>query len=373
MVTYMAWKRYRHKKRSTIASAVRKAGKAARYVGRYFGKPGRLVGDAINAGARFFTRRTPAEKFHKRLYNSGITGRLTTGTQGGSTSYFNVSKHKNFNKAIMKNLTARQTIEASYPMIVESGVGAQAASSYYFFDQRPISQIFQFAQQNLPTGSQWNNSSKVLLESVVGSIEFVNSSTAPSHLKLWDLVSRKDINMNGPGVPSSAFPENAWNNGEISQGDSAGLSNIMSYPTRSEQFNTVWKILQGKQMVLSPGECHKHAFKISVNRWMNNYDAVNYVRWAGLTHAVMVATYGTPADASGATGMDSPYDASGAFVGSSLVSTTSSQINAVLRLRYTYRVLLANTAKINVVDNIPSLSDLEVVNLEGDKIAATTT
>jgi len=292
-----------------------------------------------------------------------------------SVSYFKKENKLSLSKKVLANISPVNLLEVSIPQRLQVVSGTQGAQSFYIADGGIYSSpsLPSALQRMLESLSVGNSTRRMYLESVYVCIEYANASTMPARVAIYDLSYKKDMNVSMGAYQS---PEGAWNQGEIDEGDSAGLTNIMSYPSKVVRFGKYYNILQKKDLTLTPGEVHTHKVYYTPRRFIRLTEVGDYTRLAGITMAVMVSAHGTPVDPSGATDVSgASIDASGnvSYYAASTVTTSPVALNSIAKFRYSFRWLDDTDSDILVSNNIASnVASLEGVNQVGEIIPAGT-
>lgn len=291
-----------------------------------------------------------------------------------SVSYFKKENKLSLSKKMLANISPVNLLEVSIPQRLQVVSGTQGAQSFYIADSGNfIAPSMPSSLQRMFASIDGNATKRMYLESVYVCIEYANASTMPARVSIYDLSYKQDMNVSSGSYQS---PEGAWNQGEIDEGDSSGLTNIMSYPSKVVRFGKYYNILQKKDLTLTPGEVHTHKVYYSPRRFITATEVGDYTRIAGKTLAVMVAAHGTPVDPSGATDVSgASIDASGnvSYYAASTVTTSPVALNSIAKFRYSFRWLDDTDSDILVSNNIASnVASLEGVNQIGSIIAANT-
>lgn len=148
-----------------------------------------------------------------------------------------------------------------------------------------------------------------------------------------------------------ASPTDAWNKGEIQQGNADGLTVIGTDPKKVDLFKQHYKILQHTKHFMGPGDVHKHHANVNYNRVINEARIVNSILYGGYTLCTMVVAYGTPAN-------DDAVPP--------VVSTTAGSLSMTFTNKYMFRYSLDNQQNSKVIALLPQPTGLEVVQDDGD-------
>lgn len=139
-------------------------------------------------------------------------------------------------------------------------------------------------------------STKIFVESVSGHITFKNHNNTQCVMNLYECIMKQTVNNNPINLIKDGVAVRFGENGSTS----TKYQLLGMTPQMSETFNKHVKIIQGKQVILDPGQVHQHTYRynygknFAVSHYFNELDNNTNQFIGGWTRFLLVKGVGTP-------------------------------------------------------------------------------
>lgn len=280
------------------------------------------------------SRKFPNSRMSKHprpTIDPGHTG-VVTKTSYSKKNKMNVKMSKS--KTVLKSLTQPFRYYIDNKSEIKGGYNVQALGTLlYLF---PTSELRLIQEAQYPTGDgvhpQPSAQSRILLESVTGTLTLTNLVNGVTFLTLYTLRSKAPQAMGDS--TSDLSPESLWDTGTEQMTAAAGTdtTRIGWKPSYSSRFNDYWKIVQTNKIVLHSAAIHQHSFNIKCNKIMDWNKLLfgvdgSLTQFPGLSYAFLAVASGQP-------GVDTANNA--------LIGTMITDIVTTSEYVYKYRTYLVD-------------------------------
>lgn len=362
---------------NTLSQVARNVVGAA--AGYGIGKAGAAVARAIRTRVPLSFTKTKTKQKRKIRFNRPII----SGSHGSKSSFFKVHRPTPQIKTIMRMYKPRRKKTIMPGTRSTAGYGRQATwgweyANYAFFDDMQADALLHF-EQNVPhtMAPAQNNTVRQLIGNIWGNISFSNACPGIQYVTIYDYHCKRDVydfnlNLNEDGLLDPAI--SAWEAGVRNQEGASTTVQIPfsqdvlgARPTDSALFKQHYEIDKVTEVVLGPGDVHKHSFFVGVNKLMpirpeglqavaTKYDI------GGFGRGIIVVSRGQPAaEVNQVTGFP---------VSNSKVSTMSPDLLIIKELNWTYGSALSTAKFQRTYDNIDHApgagNTFAVLNQDGD-------
>ncbi|AJP36462.1 putative capsid protein [Avon-Heathcote Estuary associated circular virus 25] len=156
-------------------------------------------------------------------------------------------------------------------------------------------QQIQNVMNNIGASANGDDTTRMVVKGVTGSVNISNMSNANVLITLYDVVARTDSNTSS----AWANPLNAWGNGleDSEEGGSvaAGRNNIGATPFQSVMFCRKYRVMKVTKIYMEAGRSHIHYIKRNMNSVLNNsIMETNETNLANKTHYCFAVARGFP-------------------------------------------------------------------------------
>lgn len=245
-------------------------------------------------------------------------------------------RHKGYAKLIGKMSLPRWIqLDASQSFSLTAGNQQFYTDLYSFFNVSDLQNLLTQAG-GVNTQGAVGRTTRVYVEHYYGSITFTNTTNTTTILHIYDTRFKKKQG----STQSYVSPFITSNLGQQDEQNSTATNPLSTYgmkPGDSLAYRDRCVSMGHTQIMLGPGEVHKHQFFYQVNRMLNEYelqDCTTYV--PGWTRWCSVIAHGTPA-------IDSNRDA----------MLTPLECAVVMESRMRYRFVNTDQSKLGITNFIP--------------------
>lgn len=224
--------------------------------------------------------------------------------------------------------------------------GIQSHSDVSFLGKSTLTSMETAANAGFATP----NSLRLFLKSGKVTCTLRNQTNTNAHVKLYDIVCKRD-------PPSTGFdtPREAWNKGLT---DYAGIPNLYDVvgqtPFRSPEFNHYFRVVKVTNLHMEPGMEHVHTVRHHYNKLYSTVRTQNAagVSVAGFTRFIMPVFYGTLVHESATPGT---------------VTTSAITLDCMIRREYSFGFLTPTAPAFTVFDGLPkAIVDTDFMGESGD-------
>lgn len=282
--------------------------------------------------------------------------RVPTVGNGSSQSWFRSGRGPKKLGKMLKALQPARVMNQTTSTRIESSIGTQLAYADNFGTAGQIQDYF----KELTTDGSFTQ--RLYLKKITADYLISNATSSNTFIRIYELIARKDFNVTttSQGAYSSLAiwsPVGAFDQGLYDINSSQNATLLGASPFHSKLFTNLWKVKKVFSVELGSGRSHKHTTSYNINKMIaedrvgKDTSSRRCQILGGVTRAVMIIAYGAPVNS----------DANDANV-----STAKSALNVVRMDRHEIHSVDPQGSKIYRISTLPTFTDAQEVDEDGD-------
>lgn len=320
---------------------------------------------------RHYQRRRAAQASAQRQQQARRTifVRVPPVGTGSSLSFYKGGRKPKLLGKLLKQLQPARVMNQTTSQRLESTIGTQCVTSDIFGSTGQVQDYF----AQLTSGG--SNTQRLYIKKITADYLISNATSSNTFLRIYELMARRDFNaINATGSqtlsegaysstplwhPTGAFDQGIY---DITTSSSNAATGLGASPFQSKLFTSNWKVMKCYNIELGSGRSHKHTTTYNLNTMISEDRVGKDVAsrrcqiLGGITRAVMIVAYGAPVNS----------DANDANV-----STAKSALNIVRMDRHEVHSVDPQGGKVYRISTLPTVTDPQEVDEEGNVQAPT--